>query len=39
MFIGNFGGRGVGGCYSTFMMFNRELTATEHARLYGELMK
>ena len=41
LYIGNYSGgsRGVGGCYSAFMLFNRELTATEHARLYGELMK
>lgn len=31
--------RGVGGCMSAFMLFNRRLTATEHARVYGELMK
>lgn len=31
--------RGYGRCMSVAMMFNRLLTATEHARLYGELMK
>jgi hypothetical protein len=41
LFIGNNSGntRGHGRCMSAAMMFNRELTATEHARLYGELMK
>jgi hypothetical protein len=39
--IGNVsaGNRGFGRVMSSFMMFNRLLTATEHARLYGELMK
>jgi hypothetical protein len=39
--IGNASGatRGFGNVMSSFMMFNRQLTATEHARLYGELMK
>lgn len=31
--------RGLGTCLSSFLMWNRLLTATEHARLYGELMK